>query len=63
MQLGFIAEDVPELVAAENRNNIGPMDIIALLASVAQQHAVKKSALTKSPYATTTRITVYTEPR
>ena len=36
-QLGFIAEDVPELVATPERKGIGPMDIIAVLTKVVQQ--------------------------
>lgn len=36
-KLGFIAEDVPELVASENRKSLSPMDFIAVLTSVVQQ--------------------------
>jgi hypothetical protein len=36
-QLGFIAEDVPDLVATSERKGISPMDIIAVLAKVVQQ--------------------------
>jgi len=38
--LGFIAEDVPELVASRDRKSIAPMDIAALLAKVValQEH-------------------------
>jgi hypothetical protein len=35
--VGFIAEDVPELVANKNRNNIGSMDIIGVLTKVVQE--------------------------
>jgi hypothetical protein len=41
LQLGFIAEDVPELVAIPERNGISPMDLIAVLTKVVQnQQAV-----------------------
>jgi hypothetical protein len=36
LQLGFIAEDVPELVAIPERNGISPMDLIAVLTKVVQ---------------------------
>ena len=36
-QLGFIAEDVPELVASEGRKSLSPMDLIAVLTSVTKQ--------------------------
>lgn len=35
--LGFIAEDVPELVAAKDRKRLNPMDISALLTKVVQE--------------------------
>ncbi|WP_372809064.1 tail fiber domain-containing protein [Pontiella sp.] len=35
-QLGFIAEDVPELVATKNRRSVSPMDFSALLTRVVQ---------------------------
>jgi Chaperone of endosialidase len=35
--LGFIAEDVPDLVAVEGRKSIAPMDVIALLTKVAKE--------------------------
>ena len=35
--LGFIAEDVPELVATKNRKGLSPMDIVAVLTKVVQQ--------------------------
>lgn len=34
--LGFIAEDVPDLVATENRESLSPMDVIAVLTRVVQ---------------------------
>jgi Chaperone of endosialidase len=35
--VGFIAEDVPDLVAVEGRKSIAPMDMIALLTKVVQE--------------------------
>ena len=35
--VGFIAEDVPELVASKNRNGISAMDIVAVLTKVVQE--------------------------
>ena len=34
LQLGFVAEDVPELVATSDRKGIGPMDLIAVLTTI-----------------------------
>jgi hypothetical protein len=35
--VGFIAEDVPDLVATEKRNSLSPMDMVAVLTKVVQQ--------------------------
>jgi hypothetical protein len=35
--LGFIAEDVPDLVATNTRKGIAPMDMVALLVKVVQE--------------------------
>ena len=35
--LGFIAEDVPDLVATNDRKSLNPMDIIAILTKVVQE--------------------------
>ncbi len=35
--VGFIAEDVPELVAAKDRKSLSPMDIVAVLTKVVQE--------------------------
>jgi len=35
--LGFIAEDVPSLVATGDRKGLSPMDIVAVLAKVVQE--------------------------
>lgn len=35
--VGFIAEDVPDLVATNNRKSLSPMDIVAVLTKVVQQ--------------------------
>ncbi len=34
--LGFIAEDVPDLVASKNRKDVSPMNIVAVLTKVIQ---------------------------
>lgn len=34
--VGFIAEDVPDLVASQSRNSINPMDVVAILTKVVQ---------------------------
>jgi hypothetical protein len=36
-QVGFIAEDVPELVATKDRKSLSPMDIVAVLTKVTQE--------------------------
>ena len=36
-KLGFIAEDVPELVATKDRKTLDPMQIVAVLTRVAQE--------------------------
>lgn len=35
--VGFIAEEVPELVATEDRKGLSPMDIVAVLTKVVKQ--------------------------
>jgi hypothetical protein len=42
--VGFIAEDVPELVASKDRNGMSPMDVVAVLTKVlqSQQESLKK---------------------
>ena len=45
LQLGFIAEDVPDLVATPERKGIGPMDIIAVLTKVVQQQQERIEAM------------------
>ena len=42
--VGFIAEDVPELVATKDRKGLSPMDIVAVLTKVtqAQQKAIEE---------------------
>jgi hypothetical protein len=35
--VGFIAEEVPDLVASKDRNGLSPMDIVAVLTKVVQQ--------------------------
>jgi hypothetical protein len=35
--VGFIAEDVPDLVATKDRKGLSPMDIVAVLTKVVQE--------------------------
>ncbi len=35
--LGFIAEDVPQLVATDDRKGMAPMDVVAVLTKVMQK--------------------------
>ena len=44
--VGFIAEDVPELVATKDRKTLSPMDIVAVLTKVVQEQ--KETLDTKS---------------
>lgn len=37
VQLGFIAEDVPGLVATNSRRSLSPMDVVAILATVVKE--------------------------
>ncbi len=39
--IGFIAEDVPELVASKDRKGLSPMDIVAVLTKVVQTQQKK----------------------
>jgi hypothetical protein len=41
--IGFIAEDVPELVATKERKGVAPMDVIAVLTKVVQDQ--RKTAM------------------
>jgi len=43
--VGFIAEDVPELVANKDRNGLSPMDIVAVLTKVVQGQEKKLAQL------------------
>ena len=45
LQLGFIVEDVPELVSIPCRKGVAPMDLVALLTSVVQQQQGRIEAL------------------
>jgi len=44
---GFIAEDVPELVAMKDRKGLSPMDIVAVLTSVVKEQQKAISELTE----------------
>jgi hypothetical protein len=46
-QLGFIAEDVPDLVATDSRRSLVPMDFVAVLTKVVQQHDARVEELEK----------------
>ncbi|HSS50946.1 MAG TPA: tail fiber domain-containing protein, partial [Thermoanaerobaculia bacterium] len=35
--VGFIAEDVPDLVAMKDRKSLSPMDVVAVLTKVVQE--------------------------
>ncbi len=39
--LGFIAEDVPELVATKDRKGLSPMDVTAVLTKVVQEQQIE----------------------
>ncbi len=43
--IGFIAEDVPDLVATKNRKSISPMDVVAVLTKVIQEQQKSIEAL------------------
>lgn len=43
--VGFIAEDVPDLVASEDRKSISTMDIVAVLTKVVQEQQIKIAEL------------------
>jgi len=43
--VGFIAEDVPDLVATSDRDGLSPMDIVAVLTRVVQEQQKKIEAL------------------
>ena len=49
--LGFIAEDVPDLVATKDRKGLSPMDIVAVLTKVVQKQQEEIEAL-KNLFAT-----------
>jgi hypothetical protein len=44
--LGFIAEDVPDLVATKDRKGMSPMDIVAVLTKVVQKQQEENVVLT-----------------
>jgi hypothetical protein len=43
--LGFIAEDVPELVATKDQKGLSPMDVVAVLTKVVQEQQMTISEL------------------
>jgi len=46
-RVGFIAEEVPELIATKDRKGLSPMDIVAVLTKVVQEQQKTISALTE----------------
>jgi hypothetical protein len=46
--VGFIAEDVPSLVASKDRKSLSPMDITAVLTKIAQEQAKMVKELEKA---------------
>lgn len=44
---GFIAEDVPDIVATKNRKNLAPMDIVAILTKITQAQEATIKAMSK----------------
>jgi len=46
-RVGFIAEEVPELVSMKDRRGLSPMDIVAVLTKVVQEQQKTISALTE----------------
>ena len=44
-QVGFIAEDVPALVATEGRQGVAPMDVVGVLAKVVQEQQAQLQQL------------------
>lgn len=47
-RLGFIAEDVPDLVATKERKSIRPMDFVAVLTKVVKEHEKREKELTET---------------
>lgn len=45
--MGFIAEDVPELVATRDRKSLSPMDLVAVLTRVVQDQHQKMNELSQ----------------
>ncbi len=43
--VGFIAEDVPDLVAVKDRKGLSPMDIVAVLTKVVQELKARNEML------------------
>jgi hypothetical protein len=47
LHLGFIAEDVPDLLSADDKSSIGSLDIVAVLTKVVQEQQTTISTLTE----------------
>lgn len=50
LRIGFIAEDVPELVAAPGRKSLSPMDVVGVLTKVVQEQQKMISYLQQEVY-------------
>ena len=44
-RVGFIAEEVPDLVATKDRKGLSPMDIVAVLTKVVQELKAENEAM------------------
>jgi hypothetical protein len=46
--VGFVAEDIPDLVATRNWKGMSPMDVVAILAKVVkEQQEIKRELITE----------------
>lgn len=54
--VGFIAEDVPDLVAATDRKSLSPMDVVAVLTKVIQEQEKRLSAQARAIDELTSRL-------
>ena len=55
--VGFIAEDVPELVASNDRKSLSPMDVVAVLTQVTKEQELQLTAQESKLSAQDERIT------
>ena len=50
VHLGFVAEDVPELVATSNRRGVSIMDVVAILTQVVKEQQKTIKTLVEKTY-------------